>query len=270
MYTTNNLSPDLQVKALKYRQAFVNAANAALEKGRPESDAEFAGRAAVANLETIDAKNASSELKKDVQSRQPPPHLAAILRAKQIKQEEQVVKAQEGLSPNLLDTPEVTEFFFDEEGKLVMLLSNGKILKSKNRSPVVENVTQHITIANPVVENITGGADFLSNFSDENELDRTMSYSDGNLSMILYQSGNYKTFEYALNGSLYRVNYFKPTNKNYRKTFYYNSSGDIVNVDYEVVSTEPIPFTGFFVPQYSEPQQLEFSANFTQQYSEPP
>ena len=271
MWTTNNLSSEFQSKSIKYKEAFVKAANDALKRGRTQAEAEFVGKSAVARLETIDARKASEDLKQDVQKRQPPPHLAAVLRARQVKQSLVVQKAEQPVaSPNLFDTPEIVEVFFDEDGKIVMKLSNGKILRSKNRSPVTENVTQHITITSPTVETTTGGADFLSEFSDENELDRTMIYSGGNLSRINYQSGNYKTFEYNEDGTLFRANYFKSDNKNYRKTFYYNSNGDIASVDYEVIDPEPIEFTGFFVQQYSEPQQLVFSGNFIQQYSIPP
>lgn len=266
MYTTSNLKPELQLKALKYRQAFVDAANAALQKGRSQSDAEFVGMAAVARLESIDAKNAAVAIQKDVTSREPPSHLAAILRARELRQKEASESAQKAVkSINLLDVPEVVEMTFDQDGYLIVKFSNGKTLRSKNRSPAVDNVTQHIAIAG---SSSTGTG--VNEFSDENELSREFFYNaNGAVRRKEYQSGNFKTYEYDSNGLLVYENYIKGL-LNYRKTYIYDEQNRLVRIVYEVVSYEPPEFTGFFVQQYSEPQQLEFSGFFLPQYSEPP
>lgn len=226
MYTTSNLKPELLKKALKYRQAFVDAANAALQKGRSQSDAEFVGLAAVARLETIDAKNASKAIEKDVASRKPPPHLEAVLRAREI------IKAES--KPDTLPMQpgvQIKGVRFTPQGKLVVLFDDGTEKVSDNEVPVDSIINQYVTVQAPSGPPVGEGG--VSEFDDINELDRIMTYSAGELVRIDYQSGNYKTFTYT-SGNLTQVDYVKGSTT-YRKTMSYDGSGNLTSVSYQVI-----------------------------------
>jgi hypothetical protein len=265
MWTTSNLKPEIQSKPLEHREAFVTAANAALKKGRTLSEAEFAGEAALAALLKAKARSSQTLLNEEVKLRQPPPHLAAILKAAEIKKKALVEKVEE---PQPVEVrPTVVELHFDREGYLIVKFSDGKIVRSKNAVKKDEQITQNLTVH---AASSQGGGIGTSEFSTESELSRQYYYdSSENLIRIEYVSGNFKTFEYnSITGLLSIENYIKGST-NYRKTYLYDSAQRLIEIIYEVVVYTPPVFTGFFIPQYSEPQSLVFSGNFTSQYSEP-
>ena len=226
MYTTSNLKPELQLTALKYRQAFVDAANAALQKGRSQSDAEFVGMAAVARLESIDAKNAAVAIQKDVTNREPPSHLAAVLRARELRKAEAKPETLP-MGPGV----QITGVRFTPQGKLVVLFDDGTEKVSDNEVPVESIINQYVTVQAPSGPPVGEGG--VSEFDDINELDRVMSYVDGNLVRIDYQSGNYKTFTYTA-GNLTQVDYVKGS-VTYRKTMTYDGLGNLTSVVYTTI-----------------------------------
>jgi hypothetical protein len=264
MWTTSNLKPAIQSKPLEYREAFVKAANAALQKGRTLSESEFAGEAALVAMEKVKSRNSQTLLNEEVNARKPPPHLAAIIKAAELKKKTQQVVVEKAETVGI--PPYVVEMRFDTEGYLIVKFSDGKTVRSKNAIKKEEQITQHVNISS-TPQNVGGGGG-TSDFSTESELSRQYYYDvSDNLIRIEYVSGNFKTFEYdSVSGLLLIENYIKGST-NYRKTYMYDSSQRLIEIIYEVISTTPPVFTGFFIPQYSEPQSLVFSGNFTSQYA---
>ncbi len=276
MWSSSNTIPELDGKPIEIRQRFADAANAALTKGRTQQEAVFAGITAARTLERKIEKAAAEKLTEEKIKRNTVPlHLQVIKQAatlKVAKESKPVEKAEEVKTVSDI-AAEIVDLRFDEEGYLQIKFKSGKTLKTKNTAPRQEAVSQYVTIQNsPVVtETGGGGQGYLSEFSDENELDRTMVYTDGVLTRVNYQSGNYKTLEYS-GDQLFRVDYFKTDGKTYRKTFYYNVDGSLQRVDYQVldggVVVPEVNFTGYFVPQWeNENPSVQFTGYFQSQYS---
>jgi hypothetical protein len=275
MWSSSNTIPELDGKPIEIRQRFADAANAALTKGRTQQEAVFAGITAARTLERKIEKAAAEKLTEEKIKRNTVPlHLQVIKQAatlKIAKESKPVEKAEEVKTVSDI-AAEIVDLRFDEEGYLQVKFRSGKTLKTKNTAPRQEAVSQYVTIQNsPVVTETGGNQTYLSEFSDENELDRTMVYSGGVLTRVNYESGNYKILTYNTD-QLFRVDYIKTDNKTYRKTFYYNTDGSLASVDYQILDTNvvipEVNFTGYFVPQWeNENPSVQFTGYFQSQYS---
>lgn len=164
-WSSSNTIPAIQGKSLALRKLFADVANAALEKGRTEQEAIFAGLAAVKNEEKKTAKKDYTVAK---QVLKPPSHLQAIIDASKKKQEQVEVKKdavatninrpvirQEFLPANSLEIGverNVVYADFDDNGQLVILFDNGDKIVTDSVEQRIEN---YVNIVN---EQITGGA----------------------------------------------------------------------------------------------------------------
>jgi hypothetical protein len=228
MWTTSNLKQELQVKPLEYREAFVKAANAALSRGRTAEESEFAGNVAVRILEQSNSKRDSVLLKSQVQQQKPPSHLIAVTKASELKK--QATKAETLPSPSDR-AKRITGVSFDAKGRLVVNFEDGSKIES-NTLPVQEVIEQHITIQKKEESPVVGPGG-VSEFDDINELDRTLTYTDGVLTRIDYESGNHKAFTYT-SGVLTQVDYVKGSII-YRKTMSYDGFGNLTGVNYQII-----------------------------------
>lgn len=228
MWNTGTLKEPWRSKPLELREAFVKAANQALERGRSLSEQEFAGITAMRVVEKSRIEKSAVELRKQVEAQKPPSHVSAITKAVELKKQQ----AKPETLPSPSDkTKAITGVTFDSQGRLVVLFDDGTRLQS-NQLPIQEVVEQHITIQQKQ-ETTPVGPGGVSEFDDINELDRTMIYDvNGRLERINFESGNYKVFTYT-GDDLTQVDYVK-SGSTYRKTMTY-SSGNLVSVNYQII-----------------------------------
>lgn len=150
-YDLQNLPPALQNKPEEQKVAFLTAYEAAIQKGRNSTEAEFAGMSAV---KLLVRKNFST---RDKTFKKPPSHVPTLDVIKAIKEEEPVRKAlllpaflqkhslPEGVSRNVIAAN------FDTKGKLVIAFDTGETITTDALS-VQEIIEQHISV------NMRGGS----------------------------------------------------------------------------------------------------------------
>lgn len=150
-YDLQNLPPALQNKPEEQKVAFLTAYEAAIQKGRNSTEAEFAGMSAV---KLLVRKNFST---RDKTFKKTPSHVPTLDVIKAIKEEEPVRKAlllpaflqkhslPEGVSRNVIAAN------FDTKGKLVIAFDTGETITTDALS-VQEIIEQHISV------NMRGGS----------------------------------------------------------------------------------------------------------------
>lgn len=124
-------------KSLALRQVFAEVANEALERGRTESEAVFAGLAAVSASEKKKAEERKETLK--VSKEQQPLHLKLVLDAAKNKQELKT-KAQQEVQ-QITDTSRVVSARFNDSNQLILTFADGaKVISNPlDSTSVVEN-----------------------------------------------------------------------------------------------------------------------------------
>lgn len=133
-WSADNTPSTIQSKSLKLRELFAKVANASLDKGFSQEESVFAGTNAV---KIEERKNQPPKLK--------PPKLPSHVESLRSYTNpfEVVSKAEiEQNSP----TSDIKSAEFDKDGHLVLSLSNGKKITSKN-TIVEKNIEQNIAIA---------------------------------------------------------------------------------------------------------------------------
>ena len=132
-WSADNTVPAIQGKSLKLRELFAKVANSSLAKGLSKDEAIFAGTNAV---KIEERKNQPAKVK------QPklPSHVESL--RSYTNPFEVVSKAEESIFTN--STIKSSEF--DKDGRLVLNMSDGKKVTSKN-TIVEQNIEQNIAIA---------------------------------------------------------------------------------------------------------------------------
>lgn len=142
-WSASNTIPAMQGKSIKLRELFAKVANAALDKGQTQEEAIFAGTSAVKIQE-----------KKD-QPPKPkvPAHLAAVRSMSGSPYELTSKAANTQGTPQVL-SPTIQAVEFDNEGHLVVLMSDGRRIVTKGKA-VEQTIDQRIGISvNPVFDHV--------------------------------------------------------------------------------------------------------------------
>jgi hypothetical protein len=154
MFTDDNLPNSLKFKPFKQRQAFIKAANSALQRKLSEEDAQLAGLSAIARLYKPVVK----------QEKVIPFHLQAVIKSKELKEQPEVKTYIEAQRKAELDAnKQITSVDFDKEGRLVMKFSNGDKLVTKQSAPsnkITNNTT--VVVQNQESELYTKRVDFIT------------------------------------------------------------------------------------------------------------
>lgn len=131
-WSADNTTPTIQGKSLKLRELFAKTANAALAKGFSKEEAIFAGTNAVKIEERKNqpAKAAPAKV---------PAHIEAL---RSYTNPFEITKADEAT----VALTSVKSADFDADGHLVLSMSDGKKIKTKNKA-VEQNIEQNIAIA---------------------------------------------------------------------------------------------------------------------------
>lgn len=132
-WTADNTPSTIQSKSLKLRELFAKVANASLDKGFSQEESIFAGTNAV---KIEERKNQPAKVK--------PPKLPSHVESlRSYTNPFEVVSKAETELPS--PTSDIKTAEFDKDGRLVLSLSNGKKITSKNT--VQNNIEQNIAIA---------------------------------------------------------------------------------------------------------------------------
>lgn len=132
-WTADNTPSTIQSKSLKLRELFAKVANASLDKGFSQEESIFAGTNAV---KIEERKNQPAKVK--------PPKLPSHIESlRSYTNPFEVVSKAETELPS--PTSDIKTAEFDKDGRLVLSLSNGKKITSKNT--VQNNIEQNIAIA---------------------------------------------------------------------------------------------------------------------------
>jgi hypothetical protein len=131
-WSADNTVPAIQSKSLKLRELFAKVANASLDKGLSEQESIFAGTNAV---KIEERKNQPVKIKQP----KVPSHVESL--RSYTNPFEVVSKAEVPVLSSDIKTAE-----FDKDGRLVLSMSDGKKITSKN-TVVEKNIEQNIAIA---------------------------------------------------------------------------------------------------------------------------
>jgi hypothetical protein len=131
-WSANNTVPAIQSKSLKLRELFAKVANASLDKGLSEQESIFAGINAV---KIEERKNQPAKVKEPKK----PSHVESL--RSYTNPFEMVSKAENIPEP----VAEIKSIEFDSIGRLVILMSDGKKIITKNKA-VEEHIHQAVTI----------------------------------------------------------------------------------------------------------------------------
>ena len=132
-WTADNTPQSIQGKSLKLRELFAKVANASLDKGFSKEESIFAGTNAV---KIEERKNQPAKVKKP----KPPSHIESL--RSYTSPFEMVSKAENEVPI----AAKVNSAEFDKDGRLVLSMSDGKNITSKN-AVVEKNIEQNIAIA---------------------------------------------------------------------------------------------------------------------------
>lgn len=210
MWTADNTIPELVHKSQDLRKLFADTANASLQKGRTTSEAINAGVMAVSNKE-----------RNSLPSKLPPLPKPSVSISDIIKKAAEVKKASQELASTT----------FDETGRLILKYKDGRVIKS-DKGISTNIIEQNIKIAPSTAQTeYPPGTD--NPFSDENELNRSFTFTGSQLTRIDYASGNYKIFTYT-GERLDQIDYVKGATT-YRKVFIYDGSGNITSINHTIL-----------------------------------
>lgn len=139
-WSINNTISSLNNKPEKLRKIFAEVANKAISEGKTEEDAIFAGLSAVSLAEKADrSANSKKEVTKSI-----PWHLQTVLQAKSVVEQQPEIFIEKVEQ----SSKEIVSVEFDNQGRLVVLFSDGSKIISKGKG-IVENIQQHISINTP-------------------------------------------------------------------------------------------------------------------------
>lgn len=139
-WSADNTTPSIQGKSLKLRELFAKVANASLAKGFSKEEAIFAGTNAV-----------KIEERKDQPAKVKAPKLPAHVESLRsfTNPFELVTKAE-----NTISAPTVQAVEFDNEGHLIILMSDGRKVITKGKA-VEQHIDQRIGVSvNPVFDHV--------------------------------------------------------------------------------------------------------------------
>lgn len=134
-WSADNLPASIKNKPLKYQELFIKTANAALAKGFSKDESMFAGANAV-KIEENKNKPAKEAKAKPAVTPSHVPSTRSFTDPFEV-----VSKAAE----QVIFTPSITAVEINQAGYIVITLSDGKKITSKNKA-IQENVSQNITI----------------------------------------------------------------------------------------------------------------------------
>lgn len=227
--TKEGTLPSLKNKSIEYRKVFAKVANEALDKGMSEEEAIVAGLSAANSHE----RKKSSEIKKQLiaereKANYVPSHIQLIKDAAIAKKQMQldaIAESERLLTEKIKsvvsnDSSFIEDMRFDSDGKLVVKLKDGSSIKTANSAPS-DVINKYVSVS--VTEQIAA-------ISDVQELNPVYSYNtNGDVTRIDYDSGNYKVFTYGTSGALIQLDYVKGA-VTYRKTYNYDSNGTLLNI----------------------------------------
>jgi hypothetical protein len=175
-WSASNTVPAIQSKSLKLRELFAKVANASLDKGLSEQESIFAGINAVKIEERKNqpAKAKAKEPKK-------PSHVESL--RSYTNPFEVVSKAEIPL-----EIPTVKAAEFDAEGRLVILMSDGRRVVTKGKA-VEQHIDQRIGVSvNPVFDHIQMNT--TANYTAEDYLPGMMTWNQTEDCLDIVQSDN--------------------------------------------------------------------------------
>jgi len=133
-WTADNTIDSIKNKSLAVRKLFAEVANTALDKGRTEEEAIYAGLAAVRN------KERKSTVKKAI-AEPVPLHLKALLEAKKQQEiqkdafgnsySESITEIQKGRLPSGTQRS-IIDAQFDDSGRLVLTFDTGEVITTRS------------------------------------------------------------------------------------------------------------------------------------------
>lgn len=171
-WSADNTPPSIQGKSLKLRELFAKTANASLAKGFSKEESIFAGTNAV---KIEERKNQPAKVK----APKLPSHVESI--RSYTNPFEVVTKAEE---PLLIPTVKAAEF--DAEGRLVILMSDGRRVVTKGKA-VEQHIDQRIGVSvNPVFDHIQMNT--TANYTAEDYLPGMMTWNEAEDCMDIVQA----------------------------------------------------------------------------------
>ena len=140
-WSATNTIPAMQNKSTTLKEIFAKAANSALDKGMSKEEAIFAGTSAVKIQE-----------KKDAPAKVQAPKVPAHLQAVRSYQDPYSVVSKAIEPPKTSVDIQAVEF--DNEGHLIVLMQDGRKIKSKTKA-VEQHIDQRIGVSvNPVFDHV--------------------------------------------------------------------------------------------------------------------
>ncbi len=171
-WSADNAPPSIQGKSLKLRELFAKVANASLDKGFSKEESVFAGTNAV---KIEERKNQPAKVK----APKLPSHVESL--RSYTNPFEVVTKADEVPS-----APTVKAAEFDAEGRLVILMSDGRRVVTKGKA-VEQHIDQRIGVSvNPVFDHIQMNT--TANYTAEDYLPGMMTWNESEDCLDIVQS----------------------------------------------------------------------------------